>query len=152
MRFIELAVRLQLLTTPLAGHTTALGYANNPSEKSAREKLARDGHVSVDDLVPGLALVLDFSENMNNILAIHRGFRPSISVLFAADLCEHAAEDLDAVVQPGISYDALNAELRERNIPLFFPVDPAPYVRLRGACSSLSVNPSLMGSSPLPSS
>ncbi|GEM07853.1 D-lactate dehydrogenase [Rhodotorula toruloides] len=99
--------------TSLEGHTTALGYPNNPSEKSAHDKLARDGHVSVDDLAPGLALVLDFSENMNNILAIH-------------------PEDLDAVVQPGISYDALNAELRERNIPLFFPVDPAPGAQIGG--------------------
>jgi len=35
-------------------------------------------------------------------------------------------DDLDAVVQPGVSYDALNAELKEQGIPLFFPVDPAP--------------------------
>ena len=54
------------------GHTTALGYPNNPSEKAAQEKLARDGHVEVDDLVPGLALVLDFAENMNNIVQINR--------------------------------------------------------------------------------
>lgn len=39
-----------------------------------------------------------------------------------------AGHDLDAVVQPGVSYDALNAELKERGIPLFFPVDPAPSV------------------------
>jgi len=39
-----------------------------------------------------------------------------------------AGHDLDAVVQPGVSYDALNAELKERGIPLFFPVDPAPCV------------------------
>lgn len=36
------------------------------------------------------------------------------------------AEDHDAVVQPGISYDALNAELKEKGIPLMFPVDPCP--------------------------
>ncbi|BGP55934.1 D-lactate ferricytochrome c oxidoreductase [Rhodotorula sphaerocarpa] len=95
------------------GHTTALGYPNNPSEKSAQEKLARDGHVEVDDLVPGLALVLDFAENMNNIVEIH-------------------PEDQDAVVQPGVSYDALNAELKERGIPLFFPVDPAPGAQIGG--------------------
>ncbi|GAA6025950.1 hypothetical protein JCM8202_004279 [Rhodotorula sphaerocarpa] len=99
--------------TSLEGHTTALGYPNNPSEKSAQEKLARDGHVEVDDLVPGLALVLDFAENMNNIVEIH-------------------PEDQDAVVQPGVSYDALNAELKERGIPLFFPVDPAPGAQIGG--------------------
>ena len=57
--------------TSLEGHTTALGYANNPSEKDAQDKLARDGHVEVDDLVPGLALVLDFAQNMNNIVSIN---------------------------------------------------------------------------------
>ncbi|KWU43995.1 hypothetical protein RHOSPDRAFT_18613 [Rhodotorula sp. JG-1b] len=99
--------------TSLEGHTTALGYPNNPSEKAAQEKLARDGHVEVDDLVPGLALVLDFAENMNNIVQINQ-------------------QDLDAVVQPGVSYDALNAELKERGIPLFFPVDPAPGAQIGG--------------------
>lgn len=57
--------------TSLEGHTTALGYANNPSEKDAQDKLARDGHVEVDDLVPGLALVLDFAQNMNNIISLN---------------------------------------------------------------------------------
>lgn len=64
--------------TSLEGHTTALGYANNPSEKDAQEKLARDGHVEVDDLVPGLALVLDFAQNMNNIISINSALAPSL--------------------------------------------------------------------------
>lgn len=119
-----------------AGHTTALGYPNNPSEKSAQEKLARDGHVEVDDLVPGLALVLDFAENMNNILQINRPFFFRRSVVPAADVLtvwdRSTGEDLDAVVQPGVSYDALNAELKERGIPLFFPVDPAPGAQIGG--------------------
>lgn len=49
------------------------------------------------------------------------------------------AGDLDIVVQPGISYDAINATLKEQGIPLFFPVDPAPFV------------PSSFFSSPAPS-
>ncbi|GAA6004271.1 uncharacterized protein JCM10292_007320 [Rhodotorula paludigena] len=99
--------------TSLEGHTTALGYPNNPSEKSAQDKLAKDGHIAVDDLVPGLALVLDFAQNMNNIISLN-------------------SKDLDAVVQPGVSYDALNAELKEQGIPLFFPVDPAPGAQIGG--------------------
>lgn len=31
-----------------------------------------------------------------------------------------------------MSYDALNAELKERGIPLFFPVDPAPGAQIGG--------------------
>ncbi|GAA5851456.1 hypothetical protein JCM8547_001100 [Rhodosporidiobolus lusitaniae] len=99
--------------TSLEGHTTALGYPNNPSEKNAQEKLAKGEHVGVDDLVPGLAFVLDFAENMNNIIKINE-------------------QDLDAVVQPGVSYDALNATLAEQGIPLFFPVDPAPGAQIGG--------------------
>ncbi|GAA6003095.1 hypothetical protein JCM10207_001986 [Rhodosporidiobolus poonsookiae] len=99
--------------TSLEGHTTALGYPNNPSEKAAQEKLAKGEHLELDDLVPGLALVLDFAENMNNIIALNE-------------------QDLDAVVQPGVSYDALNATLKEEGIPLFFPVDPAPGAQIGG--------------------
>ena len=40
--------------------------------------------------------------------------------------CVIAEDDLDIVVQPGVGYEALNAELKERGIPLMFPVDPAP--------------------------
>ncbi|GAA5971086.1 hypothetical protein JCM11641_004140 [Rhodosporidiobolus odoratus] len=99
--------------TSLEGHTTALGYPNNPNEKVAQEKIKKGEQVELDDLVPGLALVLDFAENMNNILEINK-------------------DDLDAVVQPGVSYDALNEELKERGIPLFFPVDPAPGAQIGG--------------------
>lgn len=41
------------------------------------------------------------------------------------------ADDLDAVVQSGISYDALNAELQERGHDLLFPVDPCPGAQVR---------------------
>lgn len=124
-----------------SGHTTALGYPNNPSEKAAQEKLAKDGHVGVDDLVPGLALVLDFAENMNNIVQINREFiswvRRPLGIILGCnahvdDRTMSLEEDLDAVVQPGVSYDALNAELKERGIPLFFPVDPAPGAQIGG--------------------
>lgn len=43
-----------------------------------------------------------------------------------------AAGDLDVVVQPGVSYEALNATLIEQGIPLFFPVDPAPGAMIGG--------------------
>ncbi|GAA5917924.1 hypothetical protein JCM6882_006504 [Rhodosporidiobolus microsporus] len=119
VRLVKLASKYSIPLIPfcagtsLEGHTAALGYPNNPSEKDAQEKFKRGEHVGVEDLVPGLALVLDFAENMSNIVAINE-------------------EDLDAIVQPGVSYDALNLELKERGIPLFFPVDPAPGAQIGG--------------------
>ncbi|GAA6017707.1 hypothetical protein JCM11491_001177 [Sporobolomyces phaffii] len=94
--------------TSLEGHTSALGY---PGSVDALP----DGHAQLplDDLKPGLAIVVDFAENMNRIIQIN-------------------SKDLDAVVQPGVSYDALNAELKEQGIPLFFPVDPAPGAQIGG--------------------
>ncbi|GAA6032535.1 hypothetical protein JCM8097_004804 [Rhodosporidiobolus ruineniae] len=35
-------------------------------------------------------------------------------------------QDFQAVVEPGVGWQSLNEELKERNIKLFFPVDPAP--------------------------
>ncbi|GAA5936530.1 uncharacterized protein JCM15063_001912 [Sporobolomyces koalae] len=94
--------------TSLEGHTAALGYPG------AVEALP-EGHsqIPLEELTPGLALVIDFAENMNQIITIN-------------------SKDLDAVVQPGVSYDVLNTELKERGIPLFFPVDPAPGAQIGG--------------------
>lgn len=36
------------------------------------------------------------------------------------------------MVQPGVSYEALNDTLKEKGIPLFFPVDPAPGAQIGG--------------------
>jgi D-lactate dehydrogenase (cytochrome) len=76
--------------TSLEGHTTAIGYANNPSEKQVQEKLAKGEQVVLADLVPGLALVVDFAENMNQIISLN-------------------AQDLDAVVQPFVLFFPLSS-------------------------------------------
>lgn len=81
------------------------------------------------DLAPGLAWCLDFSENMGNIVQIHGESSQILYSSFAdrsADTSAIAEDDLDIVVQPGVGYEALNAELKEKGIPLMFPVDPAP--------------------------
>ncbi|ORY76012.1 FAD-linked oxidase-like protein [Leucosporidium creatinivorum] len=103
----------QCAGTSLEGHTSPLGYKNNPNDTVANQKRAAGESVTMDDLKPGLAWVLDFAENMNEIIKIN----------------EH---DLDVVVQPGVSYDGLNAVLAEKGIPLYFPVDPAPGAQIGG--------------------
>ena len=63
--------------------------------------------VPLESLERGHSLVIDFSEHMNNIIAVHD-------------------RDLDVVVQPGVPYETLNDILAKDG--LFFPVD----VRLDG--------------------
>lgn len=72
--------------------------------------------VPIESLPPGLGWSLDFTE-MGEIIQINAG-------------------DLDIVVQPGVSYDAINSTLKERGIPLFFPVDPAPGAMIGGMIST----------------
>jgi D-lactate dehydrogenase (cytochrome) len=40
--------------------------------------------------------------------------------------------DSDAVVQAGVQWDALNEELLERGLKLFFPLDPGPSACIGG--------------------
>ena len=40
--------------------------------------------------------------------------------------------DSDAVVQAGVQWDALNEELLERGMKLFFPLDPGPSACIGG--------------------
>jgi D-lactate dehydrogenase (cytochrome) len=69
-----------------------------------------EGHVNA--LYGGLSI--DFSR-MNRVLAVH-------------------AEDLDCVIEPGITRKALNAQLRDTG--LFFPIDPGADASLGGMAAT----------------
>lgn len=64
----------------------------------------------------GGGICLDMS-NMNQILEIHPG-------------------DSDMVVQCGVDWMEVNATLKEKDIPLFFPIDPGPSATIGGMLST----------------
>ncbi|KAI9430533.1 FAD-binding domain-containing protein [Lactarius indigo] len=54
--------------------------------------------------------------------------------------CRYAAsslkEDSDLVCQPGVGWMEINQTLKERGIPLFFPIDPGPTATIGGMLST----------------
>lgn len=56
-------------------------------------------------------IVIDFARHMDRVISLHK-------------------EDLDAVVQPGLGWEALNEVLAEQG--LFFPPDPGPGAQIGG--------------------
>jgi len=44
--------------------------------------------------------------------------------------------DGDVTVQPGVKWEDLNAHLKEKGIPLFFPLDPGPGATIGGMCGT----------------
>ncbi|KAF5349775.1 hypothetical protein D9758_010226 [Tetrapyrgos nigripes] len=48
----------------------------------------------------------------------------------------HAKSDSDLVCQPGIGWVEINDTLKEKGIPLFFPIDPAPGATIGGMLST----------------
>jgi D-lactate dehydrogenase (cytochrome) len=67
---------------------------------------------------------------MNKIIVIHGASPPSLQSVFScADrqvMSAFTEEDSDIVCQPGVGWMEINEVLKEKGIPLFFPVRAKP--------------------------
>lgn len=107
VRIVKIASQYAIPLIPFAAGTSLEGHTTAPGYSKTPDVV-----VAAEDLPSGLAWTLDF-ENMASIIKVNEN-------------------DLDCVVQPGLSYDALNATLKEDGIALFFPVDPCPGAQIGG--------------------
>lgn len=107
VRIVKIASQYAIPLIPFAAGTSLEGHTTAPGYSKIPDVV-----VPAEDLPSGLAWTLDF-ENMASIIKVNEN-------------------DLDCVVQPGLSYDALNATLKEDGISLFFPVDPCPGAQIGG--------------------
>lgn len=98
-------------------------YAESTEDVSAVMKIAHEYRVPVTPFSGGTSLeghitcpfggiCVDLSR-MDRILEVHE-------------------TDSDAVVQAGAQWEAINEELKERGLALFFPLDPGPSACIGG--------------------
>ncbi|KAH9460932.1 hypothetical protein Pst134EA_017242 [Puccinia striiformis f. sp. tritici] len=111
-RIVKVASKYGIPIVPFSGGTSLEGHFNAPSSSSVASKIEND------ELSSGHSFTIDFSRYMNKIIEIHES-------------------DLDVVVQPGISYETLNEQLKSSSSSssshkLFFPVDPGPGAQIGG--------------------
>ncbi|KAG0146065.1 hypothetical protein CROQUDRAFT_78120 [Cronartium quercuum f. sp. fusiforme G11] len=110
VQIVQVASKYKIPLVPYSGGTSLEGHFNAPSNK-----ISTNFEIDENQLQPGYSFTVDFSKNMNKIIALHES-------------------DMDVVVQPGISYEQLNVELEKTASTqhLFFPVDPGPGAMIGG--------------------
>ncbi|KAH9818893.1 hypothetical protein DFH28DRAFT_887792 [Melampsora americana] len=119
VKIVEVTSRYNIPLIPYSGGTSLEGHFNAPStnlQTSKTDHHKKNQFESIEeDLKPGYSFTVDFSKHMNQIITLNES-------------------DLDVIVQPGISYDQLNEELKKRctTSKLFFPVDPGPGAQIGG--------------------
>ena len=119
------AEHAQSETHVAAGLPDAVAFPETTAEVSALLKIAHAHHLPVIGWGAGTSLE-------GHALAVQGG----ITVNFArmAQVLEVRAEDMLVRVQPGLTREALNAELRATG--LFFPVDPGANASLGGMAAT----------------
>ncbi|EGG05342.1 uncharacterized protein MELLADRAFT_88016 [Melampsora larici-populina 98AG31] len=112
---LQTASRYHIPLIPYSGGTSLEGHFNPPSSDLHTNQSKNQFESIEEELKPGYSFTVDFSKHMNQIITLNES-------------------DMDVVVQPGISYDQLNEQLKTRcaSSKLFFPVDPGPGAQIGG--------------------
>ena len=114
---------LYVLTRTAAAKPQVVCYAESTADVALIVKLANEHHIPVTPYSGGTSLE-------GHITCPFGGICIDLSRMDA--IVEVHAADSDAVVQAGVQWEALNEELKERGLPLFFPLDPGPSACIGG--------------------
>jgi FAD/FMN-containing dehydrogenase len=124
IRQILITVRLDEIQLMIAAaKPDVVVYAESTEDVAAVMKLAYQYRVPVTPFSGGTSLE-------GNITCPYGGICIDLSRM--DQILEVHVEDSDAVVQAGVQWEALNENLRERGLKLFFPLDPGPSACIGG--------------------
>ncbi|GAA5867003.1 hypothetical protein JCM8547_008405 [Rhodosporidiobolus lusitaniae] len=114
---VRIAREYGVVIVPTAGRTALEGQFQPPKEPTCCRPRPGEKHGDSSSSSSSTSTAPSSSSGrptihlslsrMDNVLAVHE-------------------QDFQAIVEPGVGWFSLNEELKERRIPLFFPVDPAP--------------------------
>jgi D-lactate dehydrogenase (cytochrome) len=99
----------------------AVAYPKSTAEVSTIAKICHKYRIPVIPFSGGTSLEGNFSAPYGGI---------SVDFAFMDQIVQFNEADMDVVVQPSVSWMALNEELRSSG--LFFPVDPGPSAKIGG--------------------
>jgi len=103
----------------------AVAFAESKEEVAAIVRICADAGIPVIPFGAGSSLE-------GNVTAPFGGV--SLDLTRMNRVLEVHQEDLDCVIQPGVTREQLNAELRDQG--LFFPIDPGANATLGGMCAT----------------
>lgn len=121
-KVVLLAVKHRITLIPVAGRTSLEGQFLPPTccnPPAADKILPTPTAMPAPPIATAPRPTIQLSlARMDKILAVH-------------------AQDMQAVVQPGVGWQSLNEELADMGHPLFFPIDPAPGAQFGGESSAI---------------